>query len=189
MSAIRCFVMEDSGINRISLRRYVRGDEHCPGSHGYHDASVVIREEPDSNDINRDATAEERLDPRWPVACGCGRAFTEDDAWQISGDSLYRGLHPEHGPLVCTIREMPPGALYRARWFEGYSYGGADGACWVCITPGGPWNIDGPSRVGAKWERSGSAPLFTVRPSILMTNPDGSERYHGWLTEGVLTPC
>ena len=190
MNGIHCFVLEDTGRDRVYLRRFNDHGDDPHGPMGYCNASVAIGEEPRLAEI-RDATEEERRDPRWPAACSqCGKAFADSDHWQMFRRSLYRGMHPEQGEVLVTLDEAPAGALWRAIWYEPVTeWRGPDGQSWVCMTPGGEWFIDGPSNSNGRWERSGAAPLFTARPSILIPNQDGSERYHGWLTEGVLTPC
>lgn len=66
---------------------------------------------------------------------------------------------------------------------KGDSWTGPDGLCLsVCLPDGTHWMIDGPSSSdGPGWERSGTPPLITARPSIL------TRQYHGWLTDGVLS--
>ena len=38
---VKCFLVTDSGRSRLSLRRYVSGDNNCPKG-GYHNASGPI---------------------------------------------------------------------------------------------------------------------------------------------------
>ena len=84
--------------------------------------------------------------------------------------------------------ELPPGALWRAAWYERSGWVGADGQSWLCKLPDGTdWLIDGPAgNAPGKlpgWDRKGTAPLFTVTPSIK------SPGYHGFLTDGFLVEC
>ena len=65
-----------------------------------------------------------------------------------------------------------------------------DGDLCVKLPSGGSeWNIDLGRRINASggrqvpaWTRTGEAPNVTVTPSI-----NNVGRYHGWLTNGVLT--
>lgn len=64
--------------------------------------------------------------------------------------------------------------------------GGPDGKTLILRTPGGDWSIDGPSfrngePCGMGWSRTGTPPVITVTPSIVLPT------FHGWLREGLLT--
>jgi len=69
------------------------------------------------------------------------------------------------------LRDAPVGAIYRATWLEDWKeFTGIDGKSYICITPGGEWNIDSrasnctlPNDNEHKcWCRHGEAPNFTV---------------------------
>ena len=188
MAEIRCFFAEPIAKVNVELRRYVGSEKgKCAGPYGYHNASVVIevkekplpppedRYESTSIDFAHD-------DARWPKACPCGYEFQEGDEWQTNEHRLYAG-----GDKEFALREAPSGAMWDA-WWWGDDGKGPDGIHLVVQTPGGEWMPDRPSRnqdgtQGPSWQRSGSIPDVTVRPSILMRN------YHGYLTNGVLSDC
>lgn len=84
------------------------------------------------------------------------------------------GIHPD-------VPRAPAGAMYFTR------SGGL-----VVRTPGGDWHVDGPSKNGGRWTRSGEPPNVTANPSILQQNPSvycGTREYHGFLRNGVLEEC
>jgi hypothetical protein len=53
----------------------------------------------------------------------------------------------------------------------------------VCVPGGFDWCVDGPANNlgGHGWTVTGEAPRLTATPSI------GTEKYHGWLRDGVLS--
>jgi hypothetical protein len=122
-------------------------------------------------------------DPLWPKRCPrCPYEFVPGDYWQVSTKWLYKD--PNTGAHVAED-EMPPGALYRAHWLEDMdNYKGPDGWALICKLPyGGEWLIDGPSKDGGRWTRTGTVPRISATPSILTSG------YHGYLTDGVLRAC
>lgn len=93
---------------------------------------------------------------------------------------------------------FPVGAMWWAWWLDGSYFskkhtarGG--GPHLIVRTPGGDWDIDAPSSNGDGWDRTGIPPAVTARPSILFQSEDAKgtkiERYHGWLTNGILIKC
>lgn len=182
---IECFWLEPTDTGRADLRRYA-GEQPCPGSYGYHNASVEIGDLPfpiTEDGIlgyGKDDVAHDDL--RWPKICnGCDYAFLEGDNWQHNVQRLYRGA-PD-GKLY-TSRTMPPGAMFNATW---WNEPGPDGITLAVVLPpnGGDdiWMPDVPSKDGRPWTRTGAIPRVTCRPSIL------TPRYHGFLTDGKLEEC
>lgn len=175
------FLIERTARARESLRRYAAGD--CPATgHALHDASVVLGEidYPDDGYNGRGADDLPHDDPRWPIACACGRPFTDADTWQHNINRLYSG-----GDWVGVLREAPTGAMWDAEWLHGW-HAGADGKSLVLKLPDRrDWMMDGPASNGTPdqpgWVRTGTLPTITARPSI------GSDGYHGFLTDGVLS--
>jgi hypothetical protein len=110
------------------------------------------------------------------------------------GNGRYTYILPDGREV--QFEEVPPGALWKGKPIDGYAIPGDDGEVWYCMTPGGAWCIDSipgfgtgapsDSNPGRKWQRTGTAPKFTVTPSIVIGRP---EKYHGWLRDGQLIPC
>jgi hypothetical protein len=183
-----CFLIEQTDRLELGLRRYADGPcPKMPGEHGYHNACTPIGR------LRRKPTAPrgyEKLPPpvpkyegddRWPKRCACGRRFRKADHWQVWTERIWR---PVADGRRFTLRTAPVGAMYDAGWLPD-GYRGLDGAALtVALPPEGGWDvwhIDGPSSSGGRWERTGTPPKVTARPSIL------TPRYHGWLTDGVLS--
>lgn len=204
MSGVRCFWIEPTGQVQIWLRRYVMDTEHnaCAASgYGYHNASVRIEDRPAIFRDDPDEPGHRFLevqyhmhdDERWPKACACGRVFVDADQWQVNQEHIYRRADTGE---VTTLRDAPAGAMWNSWWY-GDHYRGADGISLSVMLPGGyDWPVDGPSYSGGKinnargWTRSGTVPVITARPSILIPGKPGQpDRYHGFLTDGVLNPC
>lgn len=183
-------MLESTDLAREDLRRYSRYVEggianpcqaflakhpKADPKWAYCNASVVIGEaspfvsqyEGDGrDDIPHD-------DPRWPVACACGRPFAADDEWQHNRHRLRR---TPGGDLV-TSRDAPPGAMWTLDW--DHAELGPDGhSLYVMLPDGQDWNIDGFAKSGGKWTRRGVPPLIVASPSILTSG------YHGFLGGG-----
>lgn len=181
-----CFMIEPTDRARQTLRRYtsIRAGAVCPADpQGWgHDASIPIEQATyPRNGLNgRGADDWPHDDPRWPTQCACGYVFQDEDTWQHTITRLYR---PVGGGALFALRdqEIPIGAMWDAPWLLSVTHRGPDDRCLVVKTPGGDWVIDGPSRDGGGWTRTGVPPLVTARPSIL------TPTYHGWLTDGVLS--
>jgi hypothetical protein len=213
-SCIECFLIEPTDQYWRMLRRYVSDlNRPCPACpDAYHNAEVLIDTvEAESHPTTSDDPAM-RDDPRWPTTCDrCDYTFVETDERQVSHDQQYvdrrtglvytiHGSHHVPRPHV-PIEAAPDGAIWRATWYEDMpEFTGSDGHSYIVRTPGGDWAVDGPStdhasrpqpkRTGGGWQRHGSPPFLTVRPSILLgKKPDGSWTYHGFLTNGFLEEC
>lgn len=181
-----CFLIERTDRVRRWLRRY-SGPQAGLGwtcAEGYHQALTQIEDGPlviAPEGYHSTEPAEwPCADPRWPTHCACGYAFhAEHDPWQLHYQALFQ--RPETGDeYVLRPESLPIGAMFDCPWFLP-QWAGPDGRCLQVMTPGGLWVIDGPSSSGGRWQRTGTPPLITARPSIL------APRYHGWLTDGVLT--
>jgi hypothetical protein len=186
---IKCFLIEPTGEADVYLRRYVSDPaSKCNSSHGYHNArsGFVMRIPfPIENGLAGDGTLEhDHADQRWPHYCACGYAFKDSDPWQVNAERLYRRTDTGE---VMNLVDMPAGAMWDAFWLHGF-WTGPDGKSIAVRLPGGfDWYMDSPANnSGTPWQRSGTMPKITARPSILVTGTNG---YHGWLTDGVLTEC
>lgn len=203
-------MLEDLLLQRLWLRRYADGP--ClsnPGEYSYHHAMVLYRERAPSEKkrhpvhgwlhIESMESAPADDDPRWPTHCACGFAFTEEDPHQLYARQISR--RTDTGEEI-TIEDAPVGAMWNCWWFADRreykgpgSFVGLDGLSLSVRTPGGEWLIDGPAyneegqRTGG-WTRNGTPPALTVTPSIRCLGGKGKpDKYHGWLTAGVLSPC
>jgi hypothetical protein len=212
VTRIECFMLEETDIASSELRRYVRDKarQKCTvHPWGYHNACVALEnvEWPAEQRWHVRASGERmriggtgsgplrdaRDDPRWPVSCVCGYVFQPDDEWQHNLHQLYRVPHTgelvevgEVGDHQSHIPKAPPGAMWIAWWYSDIKeWCGPDGRALMLMTPAGSWHIDGPSRNGNGWTRSGVPPKVTANPSILI----GDNRYHGWLRDGWLEEC
>lgn len=186
-------MVEPADVMKVYLRRYHGSDESnpCPGKYGYHNAKSFLCEHPQSIDyeegvwVHSGVDEPPRDDPRWPVVCDyCNYRFVGDDVWQVF-DS-YQYVRSDTGEVWST-HDLLPGAMFDSFWHR--YFGGIkenpDGLVLaVALPPGGGqdvWCIDGPASSGGYWTRQGVPPNITVTPSIL------TGRYHGFLTNGVLT--
>jgi len=187
---IQCFMAERTNIYRRELRRYASSTDQaelCPSPMRYHNAVQPfgdVEAPAEDADLDGNSTVQfcEPTNIYWPVACECGYEFKNSDYRQWNQHRLYR----RPGGELFTLREAPAGAMWFADWMEGWR--GPDGHSLVVQTPGGEWNVDGPSmgadrKRGPSWTRTGTPPLVTAKPSILMPS------YHGFLTNGVLIEC
>ena len=200
MAAIECFLITPTDHVRRSLRRFAfQSQRECPeakpgGSNPYGccDARVVIDpmmlKKRDEDGIERSSDWRAFAGhPDWPRVCAyCLQPFEDDHQWQVNEDRLYENRERD---VLCSLRDTPPGAMWWAPWCECWgsiqwqARGG--GPHLFVMTPGGVWDIDqgaGDKPGGSGWEREGDPPKVTARPSIRI-----ADRYHGWLTDGVLT--
>ncbi len=182
---LQCFLVEETRREQRYLRRFRIGE--CTRSSGHsssHDGMVLLIEDAPIT-LTEDGyhcAPEERPsldDPRWPVKCThCDYVFTAEDSSQVACLTWY--VRPDTGERFLQ-GSLPPGAMFDAWWMNRK---GPDGKCWMVILPDGhQWMVDGPSKSGGFWVRSGVAPALTAHPSILTAT------YHGWLTAGILNPC
>lgn len=196
-SRIQCFLIEPTDGVRRQLRRFRSsgGDDpqsKCPGQYGYHnghapfpDGKCRLEKQGDGYGVWRfddDHEIPPHDSPMWPTKCDdCPYVFSAEDHWQLFHDVVY--VRKDTGALM-TLRDCPPGAMWDADW---YPEKGPDGRSWcVSLPPGGGhdyWHIDGFSKGGGKWTRTGEAPNITASPSIL------TPRYHGFLRGGWLEEC
>ena len=193
--SIECFLIEPVDRYQVRLRRYrLSGENPCPYKGWIHNADVLVGvEEHTSPPPSGEEPRFPKSDPRWPAKCDrCDFRFEPTDEWQVNYDQLYRAPDGEEYTVLgldqFTVDKTsfaPVGALWRASWKEpATTY---DGHSYVVRTPGGDWHIDGSGADRTRWDRSGIAPKFTVRPSILIgRKEDGSWEYHGYLTDGRL---
>lgn len=194
LAAVPCFLVEYTGKGRLYRRRYTLHPCRAAGrpALSFHNAVSVLPEVVDDpiietsgfrhlSFVHGPGTEEEARDGRWPTKCeACNYVFHDADEWQIGTESIYRRVDDGREG---TLRELGPGAMYEAFWLQPF-HAGDDGKCWAVKLPDGvEWAIDGLSNSGGVWTRTGVAPKFTVKPSIL------THGYHGFLTDGVLVPC
>lgn len=201
-----CFLAEDTGRYKQSLRRYSHSTEKInpcplvPGDHSYHDISVRIEDTTDA--VSRVVTrADLHVEPRWPTQCACGYMFRESDEAQLFKERLYR--HPEtkaefgwrDAPVGAIIfepwmiegeRGTPPKEFPATNaWLSQYYYrdwfGKRPPINITCPGRHAPWCPDSGASNGHGWQVTGTLPLITVTPSI------GMPQYHGWLNNGVLS--
>lgn len=187
--AWRCFLVEPTDRCRRWLRVYESHD--CPGApgQGFCNAQTLVADGPVLWTLDeagrKDHYRTEEEDVRggaWPLACDdCHRQFGDKAVRQVHYELLY--ALPDG--TLCTNREMPVGAIWRAEHMEAHWGNPGDGRCYqVQLPPGGlgdQWIIEQPSQSGGHWTRTGEPPDFTCSPSIL------TPRYHGFLQNGVLT--
>lgn len=177
---ITCFLLTPTGEASVSLRRYTLigcGDEGHYAEALIGTAPLVLAEHyiPD--------LPADPADPRWPTHCQrCGYAFSELDRRVRYQEPLYQA--PDGTRYTVRRGDAPAGAMWVADWIpEGDDWTGPDGKCLYLRLPDGTdWMIDGPSRSGGRWTRTGTPPKITAQPSI------ASPGYHGWLVDGVLSP-
>lgn len=191
-SKIECFFLEPTEYMQISLRRYrgvPQGQPLCPATNSYHNAIEVVvpqTERPKDQQTGRGLLEHPdypHSDLRWPKKCPCGYEFKDGDSWQVNERILFS--NPEMNGLI-PIDDAPVGSMWDAWW---YDHKGPDGRCLVLRTPGGDWIIDYPCGGGKGWERTGTPPKITARPSIAIGGDRGRWKYHGFLTDGYLVEC
>ena len=181
MNKIICFFTDPTERAASLLRRY-NPNEKCPGKYCYHNAQIQINEVdyPMSEYDGEGGLNFDKKDLRWPNKCAyCDYIFKDSDQWQHNLDRIYQEVN---GSRRFALRDAPVGAMWYARW---QFHLGPDGKSLYVVTPGGEWCIDSPANNSkTPWTRSGIPPKITARPSILI-----GDRYHGFLTEGVLESC
>jgi len=103
------------------------------------------------------------------------------------GCSLYIIEPPEGEPNHAQLMDKP-GAMWRWPDLD------RDGReAWVIVLPNraGIWwttyLADGPDG-GQMWDVTGEPPNITVKPSINAGDGPGVGNWHGWITDGAMTP-
>jgi hypothetical protein len=179
-----CFFLEPTGQAMRWLRCYSKGPcPNDPSPYGYHDVEVLV--ESTQVIVNEDKTLsiesnDFAADPRWPTQCSCGYVFTHNDEQHVMWREVYR--RQDTGEEIPMQMPMPVGSMWYADYYTKLGWIGPDGHCLAVETPGGLWVVDQPSTQGRPWQREGTPPKVTARPSINIVG-----RYHGWLTNGVLS--
>lgn len=205
MSLTECFLITSKDIARIYLRRYrssAKKDTPCPAPMGYHNADgPVLGEFPQPLDpIERVWHSPigapddiDHADPRWPIKCdSCDYRFTDDDEWQLFSTHLY--VDPKGQER--TLNERTPGMMWFCPWYfdptdpkdqERFGKSGmlsphywrdwAKVRAPVCVIcpGGGQWCVDQLSSNGDGWRVTGTPPLLSCTPSIVVPG------YHGFL--------
>ncbi|MGA3265490.1 MAG: hypothetical protein ABSE16_01555 [Verrucomicrobiota bacterium] len=161
---IPCFLMVESGLQRVWLRRYAGSNEPCTKG-SYHNAMTLVGDFPESKDtegyVEQIPAETYQGDTRWPARCPCGYEFGKGDIFQVFTRSLYRrtdGGNLPGGAAHVSLEEAPVGAMWNAWWqgegrrlkaegraefFPGRGVG-PDGMSLVVRMPGGhDWGIDG----------------------------------------------
>ena len=153
-------------------------------------------------------------DPQWPTHCArCPYEFTDDDQWQDFQDQIYATpsgatyrLPGRMSSLLNSspVTDAPPGAMWDAWWMGEFSRG-PDGICLcVCLPNSSTWMVDSrasnctmPDDNAHKcWCRHGDP---RTEPHLLTVDKNGvtcaagagsiqADDYHGFLTNGQLTP-
>lgn len=201
--SIRCFLLEPTDIYVRKLRCWGGRKDSCSVSgHGFHAAEVELERGPGIPEENGVIVGNVWPgmpgddDPRWPQACKCG--------WPFGPEHRYRDQHglwrrADTGELVELIN-APPGAMWRATWYEDWCKG-PDGQCIVVKTPGGDWMIDSQAsnctipddhqqQRHHCWIRHGTPPDLTVdKNGVTCSAGAGSIQagnWHGFLRNGEL---
>lgn len=183
MGGWRLFMTTPSGFCQRTLRRFGAGGHgNCPKT-GYHNAEVVIDPQFLSSEPERgEMKGEYADDVRWPKQCHCGYNFHPEDNWQVNVERLHAGA-PD-GKLY-RLRELPPGAVWRASWMEdnAKTYGNARGEVWAVQMPCMiEFIIYAKGEDGRGWDVRGELPGITVSPSIHQIG-----EYHGYIQDGVIS--
>ncbi len=183
---IALFLLEDLRRARYTLRRY--SEASCPLPFGYHNAhSEPVGdwdEDPAKPYTGTRPPAVDDGDPRWPMSCACGYSFAETDKRQVFADGLYR--RGEAGEVL-TWESAPAGAVREATWWPDK---GPDGRAWEIKLPDGSDFMTEQRATNCAcppnnpqhrcWTRTGTAPSFTIQPSIQ------TPRWHGFIRGGKL---
>ncbi len=201
---LKCHLMEETDMARISLRRY---NISIIGTNHYHSAMNFLYDEKAvldvegclrNNHMNRDFVPED--DPKWPTHCSCGYKFTEADPFQYYTQRLYVNKSTNE---ILVRDDFKPGAIWEntraPKFLQGF-----DGKSIVVICPNGSeWNIDGRANNCTKkednehrcWCRHGTIPNITVdkipEPGHSTCSAGGGSiiagNYHGFLSNGEFT--
>lgn len=204
---IKVFFCEPTDQVVFDLRVYESGEgvPPCSLSHGYHNAhSERLGQETEAVDSQRPVNGDPKPydgDPRWPAACGCGFAFTENAKRMVWRQRLIR--RTDTGEVFEGYRSLPPGAVWSAPWMADLWFGD-DGRCLVCKLPDGhDWIIDSqannctlPNDAAHRcWVRHGrpeDGTLHVDKNGQTCSAGAGSiatPKWHGFLHGGELTAC
>lgn len=193
MAEIRCFMLEPTGRSVQWLRRSsvgAAGTDTAPGAH-WCSAHTVLGVLEGTGHVGG-MIAWPRDDPRWPTHCAaCGKPLPDGGMWLV--DFWHEMRRTDTGATLC-VQDAPPGAMWWVAHLDGHDgfYHSAEhvarggGPHLIVKTPAGDWDIDGKSRSGGGWTRTGEPPAITARPSIGIGPPNGEYQYHAYLTNGVL---
>lgn len=201
--ATRCFWVEPTGFERVSLRRYVSGSE-CP-VHGIHDASTFVCDRGGHSATHHvepehatEIAYEHGID--WPAACECGYHFAPEDTRQVFTVALFERMDTgERKPL----RDWEPGAMWNADWLPEAWHGPDGRSICVKLPNGDEWLIDSrASNCGLPddnehqcWVRHGEPPNLTVDKNgntcaagggSIWSRQGKPNEWHGFLRDGVL---
>lgn len=171
-------------------------ERKCSDPHGYCNAMVLF----DRAKRYAPPAKPSHADQCWPTVCqGCGRAFGDDDEYQVFSDAIYRDASGRELPL----RELPAGAVYNASWYP-HDMQGPDGRSLMVVLPGGlTWCIDGEASNCTRrndhthkcWVRHGrpeDGTLHVDKRGNTCSAGAGSisvPGYHGFLHHGHLVQC
>lgn len=207
---IECFVVKETRLYDVYLRRFASTTAPCPITGGYHNseallsAGVYVEEVLTYDSHTNKVSSGDRYNhhsPHWNNTCECGYEFNPNDDWQYNPRVLYA----DPAGKLSTLKDQPPGAMWRLTWLENRGdaqWCGGDGQAWNVRLPGGrDWAIDGRANNCTNpqenthrcWCRHGVAPKFTVN-KLGNTCEAGagsiiSGDYHGFLTDGFLVRC
>ena len=174
---------------RRYLRRFRFTEKEKCGTDSYCNAQRVLDDVPFASQmitIGKSPFHEDDVPPlssdAWPKVCErCGRAFTADDVVQVNARRLY--FHPVLQRPV-PWEEAPSGSMIDVWWYPAHWRGPDGRSLMVKLPTGEDWAIDLPAtNTKQPWTRTGNIPNVTARPSIL------TEKFHGFLTNGVIAPC
>ena len=203
---VRCFWLEDTGKDRLYLRRYKSSssDYKCPGRMSYHNAMMFVEDRVSVRDergyILSINASEFKDDPRWLTRCGCGYEFLPEDHWQVFTESIYRRVDTGEEMI---LPDAPAGAMWDAWWMPD-CWKGHDGKCLMVKLPNGrDWMVDGQAsnctlpedKEHKCWTRAGEPPNVDVgKGQYGPTCAAGAGSiqagdYHGFLRHGWLEEC
>lgn len=147
MMAWNCIFIQETGIVRLSLRRYA-GDKPCSVSGtGYHNAQIPIEETEQVGeggvigDFNFEKPLMEKYIEQFDqMKCTCGYQFANEDNRQIFRDREYTD---DQGNKF-TQRDAPIGSMWYSEWHERFSFPSPDGKALVVKLPANnEWCVDG----------------------------------------------
>jgi hypothetical protein len=201
---VKCFLIEDSGFSKLTLRRYGGGD--CPGGkfscHNAHSEQIarVPHRVGESRLIKNGPTEDfPKGDVRWPRHCECGYEFQDADSCQLFTDTIYKDAAGNE----YSLREPVPGMMWDAWWNHDVpTWCGPDGKSLHVVCPDGhTWCIDSrcsncgrpQDNVHKCWVRHGEPPNITVDKNGHTCSAGAGSiqtpNWHGFLRNGELVVC